>query len=60
MMRALWTGASGMTSQQTNLDTISNNFANINTAGYKKEETQFSSLLYQKNTDKNYGCTRKS
>lgn len=48
MMRALWTGASGMTSQQTNLDTISNNFANINTAGYKKEETQFSSLLYQK------------
>lgn len=48
MMRALWTGASGMTTQQTNLDTISNNFANIATAGYKKEETQFSSLLYQK------------
>lgn len=48
MMRALWTGASGMTSQQNNLDTISNNFANVNTAGYKKEQTQFSSLLYQK------------
>lgn len=47
-MRALWTGASGMTSQQTYLDTISNNLANINTSGYKKEETQFSSLLYQK------------
>lgn len=48
MMRALWTGASGMTAQQTNLDTISNNFSNINTAGYKKEQTQFSSLLYNK------------
>ena len=48
MMRALWTGASGMTSQQTNLDTIANNFSNVNTAGYKKEQTQFSSLLYQK------------
>jgi flagellar basal-body rod protein FlgG len=48
MMRALWTGASGMISQQNNLDTISNNFANVNTAGYKKEQVQFSSLLYQK------------
>lgn len=48
MMRALWTGASGMTAQQTNLDTISNNFSNINTAAYKKEQAQFSSLLYQK------------
>ncbi len=48
MMRALWTGASGMISQQTSLDTISNNFANVNTAGYKKETAQFSSLLYSK------------
>ena len=48
MMRALWTGASGMSSQQTNLDTIANNLSNINTAGYKKESAQFSSLLYQK------------
>ena len=48
MMRALWTGASGMISQQNNLDTISNNFANVNTAGFKKEQVQFSSLLYQK------------
>lgn len=48
MMRALWTGASGMISQQNNLDTISNNFANVNTAGYKKEQVQFASLLYQK------------
>lgn len=48
MMRALWTGASGMNAQQTNLDTIANNFSNIATTGYKKESAQFASLLYQK------------
>ena len=48
MMRALWTGASGMNAQQTNLDTIANNFSNIATTGYKKETAQFASLLYQK------------
>ena len=47
MMRSLWTAASGMKSQQTSLDTISNNLANINTTGYKKERTEFQSLLYQ-------------
>lgn len=46
-MRALWTAASGMATQQTNVDTISNNLANINTTGYKKETAQFKSLLYQ-------------
>lgn len=47
MVRSLWTAATGMTAQQTNLDTISNNLANVNTAGYKTEQTQFKSLLYQ-------------
>lgn len=47
MMRALWTGASGMTSQQFNVDTISNNLANVNTYGYKKERAEFKTLLYQ-------------
>ena len=47
MMRALWTAASGMKSQQTSLDNISNNLANINTTGYKKERLEFQSLLYQ-------------
>lgn len=47
MMRSLWTAASGMKSQQTSLDTISNNLANINTTGYKKERIEFQSLLYQ-------------
>lgn len=47
MMRSLWTGASGMTSQQMNVDTISNNLANVNTFSYKKERTEFKTLLYQ-------------
>ena len=47
MMRSLWTAASGMIAQQTNVDTISNNIANINTTGYKKETAEFKSLLYQ-------------
>lgn len=47
MMRSLWTAASGMKAQQTSLDTISNNLANINTTGYKQERTEFQSLLYQ-------------
>lgn len=47
MMRSLWTAASGMTSQQLNVDTISNNLANVNTVGYKKETVNFKSLLYE-------------
>lgn len=47
MIRSLWTAASGMKSQQTNVDTISNNLANASTTGYKKETAEFKSLLYQ-------------
>lgn len=47
MMRSLWTGASGMTSQQLQVDTIANNIANVNTTGYKKERLEFESLMYQ-------------
>lgn len=47
MMRSLWTAASGMIAQQTNVDTISNNLSNINTSGYKKQTVEFKSLLYQ-------------
>ena len=32
MMRSLWTAATGMTAQQLNIDVISNNLANVNTA----------------------------
>lgn len=47
MLRSLWTAASGMNAQQTNVDTIANNLANINTTGYKAESAEFKSLLYQ-------------
>ncbi len=47
MMRSLWSAASGMISQQTAVDTISNNLANVNTVGYKNEKAEFKSLLYQ-------------
>ena len=47
MMRSLWTAASGMRAQQINVDTISNNIANVNTSGYKNQQASFKSLLYQ-------------
>ena len=47
MVRSLWSAASGMIAQQTNLDTISNNLANVNTTGYKTDVAEFKSLLYQ-------------
>ncbi len=47
MMRSLWTAASGMTGQQFNIDTISNNLANVNTTGFKQMRADFEDLLYQ-------------
>ncbi|MDE5965639.1 MAG: flagellar basal-body rod protein FlgG [Lachnospiraceae bacterium] len=47
MVRSLWTAATGMKAQQTNLDNISNNLANVNTLGYKTKKAEFKSLLYQ-------------
>ena len=47
MVRSLWTAASGMIAQQTNVDTIANNLANVNSTGYKAEVAEFKSLLYQ-------------
>mgnify|MGYP001827799495 CR=1 FL=1 len=47
MMRSLWTAASGMKTQQTTVDIISNNLSNVNTVGYKKERLEFKSLLYE-------------
>ncbi|MDI9482392.1 MAG: flagellar hook-basal body protein [Bacillota bacterium] len=46
MMRALWTAGSGMKAMQFNVDTISNNLANVNTTAYKKERAEFEDLLY--------------
>lgn len=47
MVRSLWTAATGMIAQQTNVDTIANNLANVNTQGYKTQVNEFKSLLYQ-------------
>lgn len=47
MMRSLWAAATGMKGQQTSVDTIANNLANVNTTAYKSQSTQFKTLLYQ-------------
>lgn len=47
MLRALYSAATGMQAQQLNLDTISNNLANVNTTGFKKDKIEFQDLLYQ-------------
>jgi flagellar basal-body rod protein FlgG len=47
MVRALYSAASGMESQQLNLDVISNNLANVNTTGFKKSKIEFQDLLYE-------------
>src|SRR5437667_3470020 len=47
MLRALYSSAAGMQSQQLNLDVISNNLANVNTTGFKKSKIEFQDLLYQ-------------
>lgn len=47
MVRSLWTAATGMIAQQTNVDTIANNLANVNTTGYKTQTNEFKNLLYQ-------------
>src|SRR5690348_2978477 len=47
MMRALWTAASGMQLQQKHIDVVSNNLANVNTAGFKKSRADFQDLMYQ-------------
>ena len=47
MIRALHTSATGMTAQESNVNTISNNIANVNTTGFKKQRTEFDDLLYE-------------
>lgn len=47
MMRSLWTAASGMITQQFNIDTVANNLSNVNTTGFKKQRAEFEDLLYQ-------------
>ncbi len=46
-MRSLHIGATGMLAQQTNVDVIANNIANMNTTAYTKRRAEFNDLLYQ-------------
>ena len=46
-MRALAIAATGMAAQQTNVDVIANNIANINTTGFKRARAEFTDLMYQ-------------
>ncbi len=46
-MRSLSIAATGMLAQQTNVDVISNNIANMNTTAYKRQRAEFQDLLYQ-------------
>ena len=47
MIRALYTAASGMNAQQTNIDNTAHNLANVNTTGFKKARVEFEDLVYQ-------------
>ena len=57
-MRALSIAATGMNAQQTNLEVIANNIANINTTGFKRARAEFTDLLYQ--TDRLKGVPSRS
>lgn len=47
MIRSLWIAKTGLEAQQTNMDVISNNLANVNTTGFKRQRAVFQDLLYQ-------------
>ncbi|MCX5590553.1 flagellar basal-body rod protein FlgG [Alcaligenes endophyticus] len=47
MIRSLWIAKTGLESQQTNMDVIANNLANVNTVGFKRTRAVFEDLMYQ-------------
>src|SRR4029079_16765886 len=47
MIRALYTAASGMNAQQSNIDNVAHNLANVNTVGFKKSRVEFEDLVYE-------------
>ena len=52
MIKAMSTAATGMVAQQTSIDNIANNLANVNTTAFKKSRIEFQDILYHK-----YGLT---
>lgn len=57
MMRALYSGVSGLKTHQTKMDVIGNNIANVNTVAFKSSSTAFSDLMYQ-TTSASSGATQ--
>ena len=47
MLPALWVAKTGLSAQDTNLTTISNNLANVSTTGFKRDRAEFQDLLSQ-------------
>jgi flagellar basal body rod protein FlgG len=47
MIRGFYSSASGLTSQQTSMNVIANNMANISTTGFKPQQANFSALIYE-------------
>ncbi|MDD3651018.1 flagellar basal body protein, partial [Immundisolibacter sp.] len=47
MNQALWIAKTGLDAQQTRMEVVSNNIANVNTTGFKRERAVFEDLLHQ-------------
>ena len=47
MIRSLWIARTGLDAQQTQMDVVSNNLANVSTTGFKRSRAVFEDLLYQ-------------
>ncbi|PKH26311.1 flagellar basal-body rod protein FlgG [Enterobacterales bacterium CwR94] len=47
MIRSLWIAKTGLDAQQTNMDVIANNLANVSTNGFKRQRAVFEDLMYQ-------------
>lgn len=51
MLNSLYSGITGMKGQQTKMDVISNNIANVNTTGFKSQRVRFQDMISQSNTN---------
>lgn len=51
MFKSLNTAATGMVAQQSNIDVVANNIANVNTSGFKKSRAEFEDLMYSNQKD---------
>lgn len=57
-MKALYVAASGMAAQQTRIDNVANNIANVNTTGFKKSREAFQDLFYEELTSGGAGASQ--